>query len=72
MEDGIGKKKDSWYSFFLWKSATTKRLGRLLAAIELETKPPFALITLLMAYFGEADNTLLVSDEVGETINFSC
>ena len=72
MEDGIGNKRDSLYNFFSWKSATMKRLGRILAASELERKPLIALITLLMAYFGEADNILFVSAEVGEPINFSC
>jgi len=66
LDDGIMKKKESLYSFFSLKSTSVKRLGRSLAASELDTRPSIALIPLLMAYFGEREEVILLPKEVSE------
>lgn len=64
MEASILSKKDILVQFFRSVTPTMKEVNNKLKAFDVTTQPVIGLLTVLMAYFGESETTLLKGFEV--------
>jgi len=62
-EQSLLSKKDIIFDYFTSKAASMKQLAARLSAVG-DSKPAIAVIHLLLTYFREQENSLLVSREV--------
>jgi hypothetical protein len=64
LEASILSKKDTLVQYFRSVASTMKKVGSKLKAFDVTTQPVIGLITVLMAYFGEPETSLLKGFEV--------